>query len=331
GGGQSEGVDRTKPMTKVCVRWLPADLPEHVFWKSVEPALPWHDPAVQGVIEQRQVEQAVSSPPAEADGEADGEAGTSDAAASGALAMLAPTASTTIDVYRSPAVDHLDDAPYWRQYVPGKQHRTRGKPDDPSRAYINFATPAEVDHFYQRYHGHVFAKNGAVSRALVELAPWQHVGRGDSGADPLAGTLGEDAEFLAFLRRCNGVEDAGEKEAVVGEKRPGEARISYAAAAKTVAVAAAAAGGAAAGGGGAAAAEGGVVATTPLIEYLRSIKKKPAAGSKAGSRAGAKMQAKAGAKVAAKAEAKAAASMSQQQAASASASASTKRRRRRNR
>ncbi|KAJ2782751.1 hypothetical protein GGI15_002806 [Coemansia interrupta] len=319
-GGQPESFDRTKPMTKVCVRWLPADLPEHVFWKSIEPALPWHDPSVQGTVEQKHVQQAVAQPAAEAKTEGDAEDGVQMPETT-VLEMHAPTVAVAVDVYRSPAVDLLDQAPYWRQYVAGKQHRTRGKPDDPSRAYICFATPAEVEHFYQRYHGHVFAKNGAVSRAVVELAPWQQVGR-DSGVDVLAGTLAEDAEFLGFLRKCTGG-GAEEEEPAAAERRPVEVRISYAAAAKTVAAAGAAVG----------AAEDGAVRSTPLIEYLRSIKKRPAAGAKAGARAGAKAPAKAAAKVAAKAEAKGAgsASQQQQQQQQKTASASAKRRRRRDR
>ncbi|KAJ1782619.1 hypothetical protein LPJ59_006764, partial [Coemansia sp. RSA 2399] len=50
-----EPVDesKTKPVTKICIRWLPADLPEHVFWSSVEPALPWFDPENVGSVKQK--------------------------------------------------------------------------------------------------------------------------------------------------------------------------------------------------------------------------------------------------------------------------------------
>ncbi|KAJ2393544.1 hypothetical protein GGI05_002395, partial [Coemansia sp. RSA 2603] len=214
GGGQLEGIDRSKPMTKVCIRWLPADLPEHVFWKSVEPALLWHDPSVQGTVEQKQIHHAVAQLPTEAGDEGEAPETTDEAteAPADAPQMLAPTVATTIDIYRSPTVDLLDQPPYWRQYIRGKQHRTRGKPNDPSRAYIHFATTEEVDYFYRRYHGHVFSKNNVISRAVVELAPWQQVERGP-GVDPLAGTLGDDPEFLAFLRKLNGIEDDAGKAA----------------------------------------------------------------------------------------------------------------------
>ncbi|KAJ2816257.1 hypothetical protein GGI24_005772, partial [Coemansia furcata] len=43
-----------KPVTKVTIRWLPVDLPEHVFWRSVEPALPWFDPQHVGAVVQKE-------------------------------------------------------------------------------------------------------------------------------------------------------------------------------------------------------------------------------------------------------------------------------------
>ncbi|KAJ2906237.1 hypothetical protein GGI21_004067, partial [Coemansia aciculifera] len=201
-------VDR-KPVTKVCIRWLPTDLPEHVFWRSVEPALPWFDAQNVGSVVQKErvvlrelcvhPETLGASAETNLDEGAETEGDSKDAAP--VPSSLGATITATVDVYESPNLDRLDKEPYWRKFVPGKQHQSKAKPADPSRAYILFETPAEVDHFYRHYHGHVFSKSGAVSRAAVELAAFQHVpwSVGAIVDDVRAGTIDEDPHFIAFL------------------------------------------------------------------------------------------------------------------------------------
>ncbi|KAJ1890567.1 hypothetical protein LPJ66_007401 [Kickxella alabastrina] len=269
--------------TKVCVRWLPADLPEHVFWKTVEPALPWFDPADAGTTTQRQreilratapagdisssEENAIGSDaitPSEDATEALSEEPTTESSAPLPRMGLAPTNSITVDVYDSPALQRLDAPPYWRRFSPGKQHRSRAKPTDPSHAEIVFATPAEVDHFFRHYHGHAFAKNGSVSRAQVELAAFQYAPwsfeQSNATADPLAGTLDTDPDFLVFL---NPPPPKTESE----EVKPTLVHLSYAAAA--AAKSATAANGS----------DADADAATPLINYLREIKRKTFSGA----------------------------------------------------
>ncbi|KAJ2448059.1 hypothetical protein EV183_005614 [Coemansia sp. RSA 2336] len=188
---------------KVCVRWLPADLPEHVFWQSVEPALPWFDPNSVGTVE-REVRPVLS-----AHGMANGTSLNESAPASGpeqteatetdkTVMPLAPTTMAETSVYHSPNLEKLDSKPYWRQFVPGKQHKSKAK--SLSRAYIVFAAPSEAEHFYRKYHGHVFSKNGTQTRAIVELAPFQSVAWLYSPEkDPLQGTFESDPAFQAFM------------------------------------------------------------------------------------------------------------------------------------
>ncbi|KAI7830801.1 hypothetical protein BX661DRAFT_180115 [Kickxella alabastrina] len=269
--------------TKVCVRWLPADLPEHVFWKTVEPALPWFDPADAGTTTQRQREILRATAPAgdissseektidsdaitpsEDATEGPSEEPTTESSVPLPCMGLAPTSSITVDVYDSPALQRLDAPPYWRRFSPGKQHRSRAKPTDPSHAEIVFATPAEVDHFFRHYHGHAFAKNGSVSRAQVELAAFQYApwsfDQSNAAADPLAGTLDTDPDFLAFL---NPLPPKAEGE----EVKPTLVHLSYAAAAAAKSATAANGSGADAD------------AATPLINYLREIKRKTFGGA----------------------------------------------------
>ncbi|KAJ1809342.1 hypothetical protein LPJ75_004405, partial [Coemansia sp. RSA 2598] len=262
--------------TKVCIRWLPADLPEHVFWRSVEPALPWFDPETPGsvVTKQREVlclpseeeEQQTAEP--QDDGEQEpnkAEAGSSGSEASAppqpkVRSAKAPTKMADADVFTGPAIDRLDEYPYWRSFACGKTHRTRAKPADPARAYILFSTQAEVDHFYRRYHGHAFAKNGVVCRAVVELAAFQHVAFGED-ADSIEGTIDDDADFQAFLNPH-----------LAQNKAKPLARVSYAAAAAAKPAAVALLENKQLVGSGAGA--NGAPGSTPLIEYLRAIKSK---------------------------------------------------------
>ncbi|KAJ1947031.1 hypothetical protein EC988_005465, partial [Linderina pennispora] len=183
--------------TRVCVRLLPADLPEHVFWKSIEPALPWFAPEDAGDVVK--VDRFVAYRPEPTEGDASDTEKTGDGEVS-KNQPLAPTKTMQVDVYESKNISRLDSEPYWRQYVPGKVHRSKSKPPTASRAYILFASIDEVTHFHQRYHGHVFCKNNVVSRALVELAMSQEIPRDYTPAkDAIEGTIEDDPDFQAFL------------------------------------------------------------------------------------------------------------------------------------
>ncbi|KAJ2392659.1 hypothetical protein H4S02_000663 [Coemansia sp. RSA 2611] len=263
---------RLEPATKVCVRWLPADLPEHVFWRSAEPALPWFDPG--GVREVTQKERPILAALASGADESNADDGSlaaqtapedphqqpentkANATDSQVISPRAPTKLRTVDVYDSPNLARLDDRPYWRQFVPGKQHRSKAKSPVPSRAYIVFAAPAEAEHFYRRYHGHTFSKNGAQTRAVVEMAPLQSVGwLVNADEDPLEATIDSDPDFQAFLALQASTEDGS------GAARNGKAssHTSYAAAAASPSET------------GGSAPE---ATATPLIKYLRELKSK---------------------------------------------------------
>ncbi|KAJ2357164.1 hypothetical protein GGF43_001629 [Coemansia sp. RSA 2618] len=269
------GVERLEPATKVCVRWLPADLPEHVFWQTVEAALPWFDPSRTGAVrkEDRLVLEAsrtVDTDEPRAEDES-GSAAQEEPGADGTGGPALPHAATkvvAVDVYESANLARLDGRPYWRQYVAGKQHRSRAKPTEPSRAYIVFATAEEARRFYQAYHGHVFSKNDVQTRAQVEMAAFQYVARagGSGGAwrDPLEGTIDGDPAFQEFLNP----QAAGDKRAL--------AHASYAAAATASSDAS------------------GPAGETPLIQYLRKLK-----AHKPGGRVPAKVLARPGNKPAA--------------------------------
>ncbi|KAJ2488578.1 hypothetical protein IWW37_004687 [Coemansia sp. RSA 2050] len=282
-----------KPVTKVAIRWLPVDLPEHVFWRSVETALPWFDSQQVGAVVQKErlVLRELNSGPEAIGTNAEATANTKpettpdqgsvpkgeseaecdpqpslEAVADDVLPLsLGATTTTMVDVYESGNLSRLDSEPYWRAFIPGKQHQSRAKPADPSRAYILFAMPAEVDHFYRHYHGHAFSKNGSVSRAVVELAAFQHApwSIGTSAGDMLSGTIDEDPDFIAFLATdtdalADAKATAGDGVVAAGTKPL--SHVSYAAAALSSSI-----------NGGP---EGAKEVTTPLISYLRELKGK---------------------------------------------------------
>ncbi|KAJ2657050.1 hypothetical protein IW148_005366 [Coemansia sp. RSA 1199] len=269
--GRDAGVERLDPATKVCVRWLPADLPEHVFWQSVESSLPWFDASHTGSVatHERPVLVTNTEPSANSDAPAPEAPSPQPTDASNAGISISPHAATTmgtICVYESANLARLDSRPYWRQFVAGKQYQSRAKAAEPSRAYIVFATASEAREFHRGYHGHTFTKNGVQMRARVEQAMFQCVAVVDT-VDPLEGSIDDDPAFRAFLDPAN--------EHVVREV---PARASYATATA------------------ADAAEEGV---TPLIQYLRKLKAKRVPR-------GVPQQPKAAAKAAVKAAAKAA-------------------------
>ncbi|KAJ2140346.1 hypothetical protein IWW43_005766 [Coemansia sp. RSA 1935] len=271
--GRDAGVERLDPATKVCVRWLPADLPEHVFWQSIESSLPWFDASHTGsVVEHERLVLATTEPSANSDTPAP-ETELQPTEATDAGTSISPHAATTTGtmcVYESANVSRLDTRPYWRQFVAGKQYQSRAKAAEPSRAYIVFATASEAREFHQKYHGHMFTKNGMQSRARVEQAMFQCMAVTDA-VDPLEGSIDDDPAFRAFLDPTH-----------EHEKREVPARVSYATAT---------------------AADAGED-VTPLIQYLRKLKAKRVPR-------GVPQQPKAAAKAAVKAVAKAAPKASQ--------------------
>ncbi|KAJ2611347.1 hypothetical protein H4S08_003202 [Coemansia sp. RSA 1365] len=258
---------RSKPVhksVKLCIRWLPADLPEHVFWRAIESALPWFDAADTGSVEQRKrfvltallpghdhsqgdMDDPKAKEPLEED---DGSENTM--ASQEHIATEGATTEVMQSFYESKNLARLDSEPYWRRFVPGKQHTGKAKPVEPSCAYIAFASDAEAGHFHRKFHGHVFGRAGGMQwRARVELAAFQSLSIEEHVvSDPLNGTIDSDPDFMAFL------------DPRVQEKPPQQA--SYAAAVG-----------------------GSEEKVTPLIRYLRELKAKKnlsqskAAGKKA--------------------------------------------------
>ncbi|KAJ1965481.1 hypothetical protein GGI12_000753 [Dipsacomyces acuminosporus] len=284
-------IEKPKPVTKVCIRLLPADLPEHVFWRSIEPALPWFDPENAGAVAQKELlvlcgrgselQTTATEPdrkpeseaqPAEASypkPEGSEDVGNSAADDGTAVSPLAATRAELVAVYESKNLSRLDSEPYWRQYVPGKIHRSKSKPVQPSRAYILFATTEEVDHFFRHYHGHVFSKNNVITRAAVELAPFQYVPHLlDAESDNVEGTIDQDPDFLAFLNPKPPASN-GDQQAEDTSAKPALSHVSYAAAVSVKSGASDNASSSANASTGAKPA-----ATTPLINYLRVLKAK---------------------------------------------------------
>ncbi|KAJ2795470.1 hypothetical protein H4R20_005867 [Coemansia guatemalensis] len=258
---------RSKPAhrsVKLCIRWLPADLPEHVFWRAIEPSLPWFDAASIGSVVQRKrfVLTALLPGHDQSQSDADGlkatepteeDEGSEDTMTPQEhIATEGATTAVPQSFYESENLARLDCAPYWRRFVAGKQHASKAKPVEPSCAYIAFASDAEAGHFYRRFHGHVFGREGGVQwRARVELTAFQSLPVGEHAVpDPLEDTIDADPDFMAFL------------DPRVQQKPPQHA--SYAAAVG-----------------------GSEEKVTPLIKYLRELKAKKnlpqskAAGKKA--------------------------------------------------
>ncbi|PIA17244.1 hypothetical protein COEREDRAFT_91957 [Coemansia reversa NRRL 1564] len=245
---------RSKPVhksVKLCIRWLPADLPEHVFWRAIESALPWFDAANTGSVEQRKrfvltallpghdnpqddMEDSKAKEPLKEDDSSE-----DTMASQEHIATKGATTEVMQSFYESKNLARLDSEPYWRRFVPGKQHASKAKPVEPSCAYIAFASDAEAGHFYRKFHGHVFGRVGGVQwRARVELAKFQSLFIEEHMvSDPLNGTIDSDPDFMAFL------------DPRVQEKPPQQ--VSYAAAVG-----------------------GSDKKVTPLIRYLRELKAK---------------------------------------------------------
>ncbi|KAJ2079122.1 hypothetical protein H4R24_004000 [Coemansia sp. RSA 988] len=209
-------VSRSKPIhrsVKLCIRWLPADLPEHVLWRAIESALPWFDAACIGSVAQRTRFVLTALLPGHDQPQGDTDAskaaepieedeGSEDTMTPQEhIATEGATTAVPQSYYESENLARLDCAPYWRRFVAGKQHANKAKPAEPSRAYIAFASEAEAGHFYRRFHGHVFGREGGVQwRARVEQAAFQSLPAEEHAVtDPLEGTIDADPDFMAFL------------------------------------------------------------------------------------------------------------------------------------
>lgn len=216
------------PTTKIVIRCLPADIPEHIFWRSIEPALPWFDPQKIGEITKRPMKVV------------DRESNT--------------VVPKEVDAYTSPNLVKLDAVPYWRLFVTGKKRRSEAKGDVPSRAYILFSSMTEAEHFHKKYHGHAFSRKDTVmTRARVEMAPYQHVphtvnGKAAVAKDELAGTIDDDPDFVAFVNS----QSPPALSAPPPEATP--QLLSYAVAAQSSST------------------ENTAATTTPLIAYLKKMK-----------------------------------------------------------
>ncbi|GAA5894670.1 hypothetical protein JCM6882_006653 [Rhodosporidiobolus microsporus] len=101
-----------------------------------------------------------------------------------------------------PAVEAQEGAELvsWAVYKPGKVRKSgQDKDSVHSRAYISFKTPEALVAFHRGYDGWQFRdKQGNVSQAVVEFAPYQRLPVAPSKQDPRRGTIDEDTDFLAF-------------------------------------------------------------------------------------------------------------------------------------
>ncbi|BGP13730.1 hypothetical protein JCM10213v2_001668 [Rhodosporidiobolus nylandii] len=119
------------------------------------------------------------------------------------------------------------EAAAWSEYKPGKV-RMSGKDKDSvhSRAYITFRTPDALVAFHRGYDGWSFRdKQGNVSQAVVEFAPYQRMPVVPSKQDPRQGTIDEVAEvpkttpLLDHLRAQKAAAKAARKQALAALKK----------------------------------------------------------------------------------------------------------------
>ncbi|PWA02560.1 hypothetical protein BB558_001290 [Smittium angustum] len=227
------------PRLKVVIRRLPPDLPENVFWKSIESHLPWYKKENEGenfqtskkdILQGDTIEvnsitgTSITTPtPHTSDkptsnvdpsSSQDNSNGSVEAKGEGPNSSLVnqenlnqineqlPTKAIDNSLFKSENLKRLDTFPYWRLYVKGKNSKRESKISIPSRAYIGFKTPEELVQFQRSYHGHIFvSKNRIEYRSLVEIAPFQSVPVHIKGRkDNLSGTIKTDPGFLAFVK-----------------------------------------------------------------------------------------------------------------------------------
>lgn len=89
-------------------------------------------------------------------------------------------------------------------YVPGKLATNKEETDRFSRAYVKFRKQEDLNDFVKRFQGHQYVSSANREyRAIVELALYQKIAKPLSptskARDPLAGTIEQDPEYLAFV------------------------------------------------------------------------------------------------------------------------------------
>ncbi|GAA5822742.1 hypothetical protein JCM11251_004362 [Rhodosporidiobolus azoricus] len=106
----------------------------------------------------------------------------------------------TGEAQQGPAPHEGAETVSWAVYKSGKVRKTgQDKDSVHSRAYIAFKTPEALVAFHRGYDGWSFRdKQGNVTQAVVEFAPYQRMPVPPSKQDPRSGTIDEDADFLAF-------------------------------------------------------------------------------------------------------------------------------------
>ncbi|KAJ1674857.1 hypothetical protein EV182_002421 [Spiromyces aspiralis] len=224
------------PRFKVAIRRLPPRLPEHIFWKSVEPCLPWYDETKTGEVKLVDKEVPIetgpeSLMPVPATNSHDDENHDHDqqqqqqqqsteaedpskSKVQGTISDMptarAPTRVIQVEEYYSPNLAVLDKKPYWRHYIPGKIAKSASKVSTFSRAFILFASEAEVAHFSSLYDRHVFIdKSGTKMPAIVEMAPYQGFPyMRKMLRNPLENTIEQDPHFFKFLKSLSKSVDA---------------------------------------------------------------------------------------------------------------------------
>ncbi|KAJ1919006.1 hypothetical protein H4219_002265 [Mycoemilia scoparia] len=202
-----------RALLKVIIRCLPPDLPEHIFWKSVEPCLPWFDREKVSEFTKTEKEIPIDDKDAKKSASS-GENGNGDqnldtgetikdesSRGSKKIGTKSATKVVSVDFYTSPNLEVLDHGLFWRSFIPGKVSSSSAKISTQSRAYIIFKTKEEVDYFIGRYNRHAFVdNNNRKTHAIVELAPYQgHPNKPPAKANPSEDTIEDDADFTAFL------------------------------------------------------------------------------------------------------------------------------------
>lgn len=212
-GGGTGKEDEGKQRLKVVVRRLPPNLPEHIFWNSVEPwtgkqELPPPKQVKSITIASAQTGSAeAASAQVSANGsqtevvkaanelESSDASGTDKTAVGTPQSQTAPTegkaseSSASAQPTKSGPLVNLGSAGQgkllWRRYVTGKfksgpsSSNSAADPSNPhvhSRAYLRFKALQDLLDFHRGFDGHVFRDaKGNESVALVEWAPYQKV------------------------------------------------------------------------------------------------------------------------------------------------------------
>ncbi|PWN28341.1 hypothetical protein BDZ90DRAFT_231327 [Jaminaea rosea] len=301
GGPGGKEDDAGKQRLKVVVRRLPPNLPEDIFWKSVEP---WtgkqlvDKPAPILVKQTAAAEDAPTRVGQETDDGEQHEAtkDSSDDAANPANAAAEAKSAAPPIVKPGPYI-HLgvpaQEKLVWRRYVQGKfktppnaasSSSQSSLPHVHSRAYLRFRSLTDLLDFHRNFDGHVFRDSkGRESVALVEWAPYQKVPPLASVAggqtqvrrrpDKREGTIHEEPDFLAFVERLEkgGKEEASEERKDTKSDAEVMAFLSAATSAKGKETADSAA--------------GDKKKLTPLLEHLKAKKAQSAAAAAAAAQA----------------------------------------------